>query len=89
MNKFLALVVIVLLSSLTTTSIAHDAAEKVADEVFVKVKFKNVAHAEHFMTWMSEQGEQDMYIWMEEAEPELAKMPSYHNEDFEIDYSNP
>jgi hypothetical protein len=53
----------------------------------VSVKFQNKAHAEHFMTWMSEQGEQDMYVWMEEAEPELAKMPSYDSKRYIIDYS--
>lgn len=58
-------------------------------ETVVQVKFKNAQHAEHFMTWMSEQGEQDMYVWMEEAEPELAKMPTYDNEQLVIDYSQP
>jgi hypothetical protein len=55
--------------------------------VTVSVTFKNQSHADHFMTWMSEQGEQDMYTWMEEAEPDLARMPSYDLKRYIIDYS--
>ena len=58
-------------------------------EVVVSVIFKNEGHAKHFMTWMSGQGEQDMYAWMEEAEPELAKIPVYDLKNNTIDYSNP
>jgi hypothetical protein len=35
---------------------------------------------------MSEQGEQDMSTWMEEAVPELAKMPTYDQENYVIEF---
>jgi len=68
------------------TTRENDAIKK---KVVVSVIFKNADHAKHFMTWMSEQGEQDMHTWMEEAEPELAKIPTYDLKKNTIDYSSP
>jgi hypothetical protein len=85
MRTIFSAVLLTLVASFSVTSWSRAETK----ESTVQVKFKNAKHAEHFMTWMSEQGEQDMYVWMEEAEPELAKMPIYDDKKLVIDYSQP
>ena len=36
----------------------------------IKINFSNPEAADHFLTWLCEQGEQDYWIWMEYRETE-------------------
>lgn len=36
----------------------------------VKINFHSKKSANHFITWLCEQGEQDYWVWMEAGDPE-------------------
>jgi len=53
----------------------------------VIIKFKNAKEAQQYMTYMIEQGEQDVGNSMAHMYPELDKIPEYDFEKQLIDYS--
>lgn len=50
--------------------------------VKLTIEFDNVETADHFATWLCEQGEQDYWAWMEQREQEetgdITAMFDYH-----------
>lgn len=59
-----------------------------AEDYTVTVKFNSQESAKEYITWMSEQGEQDMFIWMDENRPSLSIVPEYDYENLVIDFQN-